>query len=170
MQISHIEYRLRSKLIIGRLFWKQQLIGSIIILLTIYSKAADELCFVSVQMKGTNLVYYVAEPKGGVNLDGVVHYLDKCVSYASTNLSVHIRVGSDVLFKHVADLTKMCQDRKLNRVFFYWPDKRKDGDDISYFAFLYVSVLDNVSAKYMSPFLFDEKNEVMNPNDTMSPP
>jgi len=155
MQISHTGCRLLPKQTICRLFWKQQLIVSII-LFTIYSKAADELCFVSVEMKGTNLIYYVAEPKGGTDIHGVVRYLDKCVSYASTNLSVHIRVGHDVLFKHIAFLTKVCQKRNLNRVFFYWTDNGKEWSDMSSFSFLYISLFDNASAIRMSPFLSDE--------------
>lgn len=171
MQMIDTRNRSAPQKNVHKFFWTCPLMMSTLFFLfsAFSSKASDELCFVSVQLKGTNLIYYVTEPRGGVTLEGVAKYLDKCVSYASTNLSVHIRVGSDVLFKHVANLTKICQDRKLTRVFFYWPEAGENGDEISHFAFLYVSVLDNVSAKRMSPFLFEE-NEITNPNKTISPP
>ncbi len=163
MQMIQTCYRLLSKTATSGMVWRQKLVVSII-LCAIYSKGAEELCFVSVAMRNTNLVYYVAEPKGGTDILGVAQYLDRCVSYASTNVCVHIRVGLDVLFAHVAPLLNMCLTRNLNRVLFHWPDGGKDADNMPHFSFQYVSLYRNASTIRMFPYLDEETNKVLKTN------
>jgi hypothetical protein len=114
--------------------------------------SADSLCFLFVGADGTNPVYHVQDQQTGTNLLGAVQYLDRCVTYASTNICVHVRVGQTVRFADVAPLMQACSQRDISRVIFYWSDAEKGAP---HFSSQSTHLLKENSDPRMQPFTDD---------------